>query len=218
MQQTQQLINVLLADDHSMLRQGLRALLEASGKVKVVGEAATGQEAINLALTLNPDVVVMDLAMPGVNGSEATRQIKRLKPCIKVLVLSMHQSKEYVIELLRAGASGYLVKDASADELLHAILTVSSGEVYLYPSIATQLVDDLVNLGRGQASRTVLTTRERELLQLIACGMSNRDIAVRMGIALNTVRSHRASLMQKLGVHDSAELIREGIRRGLISA
>jgi DNA-binding NarL/FixJ family response regulator len=218
MQQTQQMINVLLADDHSMLRQGLRTLLEASGRIKVVGEAANGQEAINLALTLNPDIVVMDLAMPGVNGSEATRQIKRLKPCVKVLVLSMHQSKEYVIELLRAGASGYLIKDASADELLHAILTVASGEVYLYPSVATQLVDDLVNLAAGQAGRAVLTARERELLQCIACGMSNRDIALRMGIALNTVRSHRASLMQKLGAHDGAELIREAIHRGLIPA
>lgn len=210
-------IRVLLADDHTILREGIRALLAAQPDIEVVGEAANGREAVSRARDLKPDVVLMDIAMPLLNGLEATRQIKKEHPEIGVLVLTMHDSQEYVSQILRAGASGYVIKEAAASDLVSAIHAVHGGGAFLYPSVAKMLVDDYLRRVGAEGERYErLTDREREVLQLIAEGHTNKEIADLLCLSVKTVQTHRAHIMEKLNLHDKGELIKYAIQRGII--
>lgn len=214
-----QSIRVLLADDHRMLREGIRVLLERQQDIRVIGEASNGREAVRLAVRLRPDVVVMDVSMPMLNGIEATRQIRRDCPDVRVLVLTVHESEEYVARLLAAGASGYIIKKAAAEDLSNAIRAVYSGEAFLYPSIAKVVIEDYVRhlrKGRGFGASDVLTNREREILQLIAEGYTSREIADMLHLSVKTVQNHRSKIMRKLDLHDRGELIKYAIRQGII--
>lgn len=210
-------IRVLLADDHIMVRQGLRALLDAEPDIQVVGEASDGWETIQQAETLRPDVILMDLTMPRLNGLEATRRLEKSLPEIKILALTMHTNEEYVREVLRAGAAGYILKEAAVSELVQAVRVVAKGESYLCPAASKVLVEDLVR-GRQWTGDTLfdtLTPREREVLQLIGEGYTNSEIARRLSISVKTVETHRAQLRRKLNIHDRAGLIRYAIRKGI---
>jgi two-component system response regulator NreC len=212
-------IRVLLADDHTILREGIRALLSAQPDIEVVGEAANGREAVAKAHDLKPDVVLMDIAMPLLNGLEATRQIKKEHPRINVLVLTMYDSQEYVAQILRAGASGYVIKEAAADDLVSAIHAVHGGGAFLYPSVTKMLVDDYLQRVEAEGDEKPyeqLTDREREVLQLIAEGYTNKEIAELLCLSVKTVQTHRAHIMEKLNLHDKGELIKYAIRRGII--
>jgi len=212
-------IRVVLADDHRMMREGIRALLERQEDVEVIGEAADGREAVRLADRLCPDVVVMDVSMPLLNGIEATRQIRRDCPDVKVLILTVHEDQDYVARLLAAGASGYIIKKAGGEELVRAIQTVHRGDAFLHPSIARVVVEDYVHrlqAGQGVGAQDVLTAREREVLQLIAEGYTNREIADLLHLSIKTVQNHRAKIMNKLDLHDRGELIKYAIQQGII--
>jgi two-component system response regulator NreC len=212
-------IRVLLADDHRMMREGIRALLERQDDIEVVAEAADGREAVHLATQLCPDVVVMDVSMPMLNGIEATRQIRRDCPGVRVLILTVHESEDYVAQLLSAGASGYIIKRAAGDELVSAIRTVYEGEAFLHPSIAKVVIEDYVRRlqeGDGVSAQDVLTAREREVLQLIAEGYTNREIADLLHLSIKTVQNHRSNIMNKLDLHDRGELIKYAIQQGII--
>ncbi len=214
-------ISVLLADDHRLLREGIRSLLEKAGDIEVVGEASDGGDAVAKAQALSPDVVLMDITMPGMNGLEATRQIKSLRPNTKVLILSMHESNQYISQFLRSGASGYVLKDSAASELVGAIQAVYQGDAFLYPSIARKLLEEYmqkVQSGEESESYDGLTGREREVLKMIAEGKSNKEIADLLSLSVRTVQAHRANLMAKLHMHDRTELVRYAIRKGLIPA
>ncbi len=211
-------IRVLIVDDHTVLRDTLRLLLEMNGEVEVIGEASDGRQAIDQAEQLKPDVVLMDTAMPGLNGIEATAVIRKRMPKVKVLVLSGYGHEDQVRSALKAGASGYVLKSSSSDELLLAIRTVSQSNTYLSQSLAEgdRLRSYLLaSEGRGGREAT-LSAREREVLQLIAEGYTNRAIAERLFISVKTVEAHKEHIVQKLGVRGSAELIRYAIRKGLI--
>jgi two-component system response regulator NreC len=212
-------IRVVLADDHRMMREGIRALLERQKDIEVVGEAADGREAVRLATQLSPDMVVMDVSMPLLNGIEATRQIRRDCPDVSVLILTVHESEEYVAQLLAAGADGYIIKRAAGDELISAIRAVNQGEAFLYPSVARVVIEDYVRRlkeGEGLGVQDVLTDREREVLQLIAEGYTNREIADLLHVSIKTVQSHRSKIMNKLDLHDRGELIKYAIQQGII--
>jgi DNA-binding NarL/FixJ family response regulator len=212
-------IRVVLADDHRMLREGIRALLEREDDIEVVGEAADGREAVRLATQLQPDVVVMDVSMPLLNGIEATRQIRRDYPQVRILTLTVHESEDYVAQLLAAGASGYIIKRAGGDELIGAIRAVQQGEAFLHPSIAKVVIQDYVRrlqAGEGLSAQEVLTDREREVLQLIAEGYTNREIADLLHLSIKTVQNHRSNIMRKLDLHDRGELIKYAIQQGII--
>jgi two-component system response regulator NreC len=212
-------IRVVLADDHRMMREGIRALLERQKDIEVVGEAADGREAVRLAAQLSPDVVVMDVSMPLLNGIEATRQIRRDSPDVLVLILTVHESEDYVAQLLVAGASGYIIKRAAGDELINAIRAVDQGEAFLYPSVARVVIEDYVRRlkeGEGLGVQDVLTDREREVLQLIAEGYTNREIADLLHLSIKTVQNHRSKIMNKLDLHDRGELIKYAIQQGII--
>jgi DNA-binding NarL/FixJ family response regulator len=215
-----QKITVLLADDHIVVRQGLRALLLAEEDIEIVGEADNGREAVQLVKKFLPDVVVMDIAMPVLNGLEATRQITRAVPSTKVLVLSSYSDDEYVQQLTEAGAAGYLVKQTAANELLKAIREAHRGNAYFSPAIAKRLRDHCRNaLAGGQPLRRrtdYLTAREAEVLQLIAEGRANKQIAAELCISIKTVEKHRQQVMNKLGIHDVAGLTRHAIAKGII--
>ena len=204
---------VLLADDHALVRAGLRALLERLPNVEVVGEAEHGAEAVKLAAQLRPDVVMMDVSMPILNGIEATRRTIKLRPRPRVLVLSMHDDTEYVRKALSAGASGYLLKTAPRRELELALAAVIRGEIWISPSIARNMVDDI---GRRAPNHDELTPRQREILQLIAEGHTTKQIARRLHIGVKTVETHRAQLMERLDIHNIAGLVRYAIRSGII--
>ena len=207
------MIRIALADDHAVVRQGIRALLEGVKDFRVVGEAGDGKAMVELVTKERPDVALVDVAMPALNGVEAARRIVRDLPEVKVLVLSMYTGEEYVREALAAGASGYLVKDSAADELVEAIRVVARGEKYLSPAVAHLAV----KAGAGGASQLDrLTTREREVLQLIAEGNSNKAIAARLSLSVKTIEAHRTNLMAKLDIHDTASLTRFAIARGLV--
>lgn len=211
-------IRVVLADDHRMMREGIRALLEREA-IEVVGEASDGREAVRLATQLCPDVVVMDVSMPLLNGIEATRQIRRDCPGVHVLILTVHEGKDYVARLLAAGANGYIIKRAAGDELVSAIHAVHQGEAFLHPSVAKVVVDDYVQRlrsGQGVGVQDVLTDREREVLQLIAEGYTNREIADLLHLSVKTVQNHRSKIMDKLDLHDRGELIKYAIQQGII--
>jgi DNA-binding NarL/FixJ family response regulator len=211
-------IRVLLAEDHTIVRKGLRALLADEPDIEVIAEAEDGREAVQMAQQSLPDVVLMDLSMPGLNGLEATRQIKRRVPEVKVLVLTRHANEEYVFQILRAGASGYVVKKAAPAELVSAVRAVSRGDSFLSPAISRTVIEEYVRQAEAmvQDSYEQLTDREREVLQLIAEGHSSREIAERLTISEKTVRTHRANLMDKLDLHSTAELTQYAMRKGLV--
>ncbi len=214
-------ISVLIADDHRILREGIRSLLEKAADIEVAGEASEGGEAVAKAQRLSPRVVLMDITMPGMNGLEATRQIKALRPGIKVLILTMHESNQYISQFLRSGASGYVLKDTAASELVGAIRAVDQGDAFLYPSIARKLLEEYlqrVQSGEESASFDGLTEREQEVLRMIAEGRTNKEIADTLSLSVRTVQAHRAHLMGKLHMHDRTELVRYAIRKGLIPA
>ena len=215
-----QKITVLLADDHIVVRQGLRALLMVEEDIEIVGEADNGRQAVQLVKKLLPDVVVMDIAMPVLNGLEATRQITRAVPSAKVLVLSSYSDDEYVQKLTEAGATGYLVKQTAANELLKAIREAQRGNAYFSPSIAKRLRDhcrETLSGGHPVKRRSdYLTAREAEVLQLIAEGRANKQIAAELCISIKTVEKHRQQVMNKLDIHDVAGLTRHAIARGII--
>jgi NarL family two-component system response regulator LiaR len=209
---------IVVADDHKILREGLVRLLEARDDLTVIGEANDGEEAVQMVLDRQPDVVIMDIWMPRLSGIDATRRIGKRGTNTKVLVLSMHENQAYVEEVLKAGASGYVVKNSSSADLLHAIDAVCSGGCYLSPEITHQVVDAFARPGTSQQPTGVsmLTDREREVLQLIAEGLSSREIASMLGVSLKTVDSHRSNLMEKLDIHKASGLVRFAIRTGLI--
>lgn len=213
-------IRVFLADDHKVFREGIRLLLEKRLDMEVIGEADDGRETVTKVSQLMPDVVLMDITMPGLNGLEATRQIKQKYPSIKVLMLTMHETDQYLSEMLEVGACGYLVKTVTSQELASAIRAVHQGDVYLYPSIARMLVEDFLRRGKSgeeRASYNGLTPREREILRYIAEDKQNREIAQLLYISVRTVQAHRANLMEKLGAHDRTQLVKYAIRKGIIS-
>ena len=213
-------IRILLADDHNILRDGMRLLLERQSGFVVVGEAADGREVLQLAQEQQPDVVVMDIAMPNMNGIEATRRIVERKPGIGVVILSMHYDESYVIRSLKAGARAYLLKDAVKTELIAAIQAVSQGRSFFSPKISRILQEDFVQLlGRRGVddSYDLLTDREREVLQLVAEGKTNKEIASHLNLSLYTVDTHRTHILQKLNLHSVPELILYAVRKGIIS-
>jgi len=210
-------IRVLLADDHTLVRQGLRALLEREADIKVIGEATNGREVIKKAEMLRPDVIVMDVSMPRLNGIEATQKITADLPDVRVVVLSMHAGEDYVKGMLRAGASGYVLKDAPANDLLSAIRAVAAGGYSIHPRVAGCVVTDFLK-GKGvEEPIGDLTPREREVVQLIVEGMTNREIASHLHLSVKTIEAHRTATMKKLGLHGVAELTRWAIRRGLVT-
>jgi two-component system response regulator NreC len=210
-------IKILLADDHRITRQGLRSLLEKEPDMEVVAEAEEGRITVRLARELLPDVVVMDVSMPDLNGTEATRQIRAALPSVKVIALSMHSDNLFVSEMLKSGASGYLLKDCAFEELARAIHAVVEGKTYLSPSISGVVVDDyLHHLTKTESpSSKVLTDREREVLQLMAEGNSTKQIALKLHISVKTVETHRRQIMSKLNIYTIAELTKYAIRHGL---
>ncbi|HRC43818.1 MAG TPA: response regulator transcription factor [Nitrospira sp.] len=212
-------IRVLLADDHRLMRAGLRALLKSLDLVQVVAEAGTGHEAIQLAEQHQPDIVIMDIGMPELNGLEATARLKKLNPAPRIIILSMHANEEYVKRALQTGAAGYLLKGAEPAELELAIKAVMRGETYLTSAISKQVVQNYLYPERRKTSPIQeLTPRQREILQLVAEGHSSKDIALKLNLSVKTVDTHRTELMQRLDIHDIAGLVRYAIRIGLISA
>jgi two-component system response regulator NreC len=215
-------IRILIADDHKIVCDGLKALLEAQPEMEIVAQAANGREAVKLAHKQKPDMVIMDVAMPDLNGLEAVRQILTDHPHIKVIALSMHSDRRYVTGMLAAGASGYILKHCAFEELVHAIHIVLSNQVYLSPAIAGIVVQELAQsrmLRSRQSPSTAqsLTSREREVLQLIAEGHSARDIAQHLHLSVKTIETHRRQMMEKLGIHSVADLTKFAIREGLTS-
>jgi two-component system response regulator NreC len=211
-------VRILLADDHTILRAGIRALLEDEPDMLVVGEAEDGRTAVKLACQLKPDVVLMDIAMPLLNGLEATRQIRHDCPQVKVLILTMHENEEYIRQVLASGAMGYILKDAAAHELLGAIHAVQKGEAVLSPAVTRLVIENYLRWGdlQSEADSSGLSPREREVLQLIAEGYSNKQIAEILSISIKTVQTHRMNLMAKLDLHDRADLIKYAIQRKII--
>jgi DNA-binding NarL/FixJ family response regulator len=210
-------ITVLLVDDHALFRQGIRALLANSEYAEIIGEATDGREAVEKVRDLQPQVVLMDIGMPGMGGIEATRRIVKEDPVVKVLVLTQYDDIEYILSMLRLGAKGYIAKTATAEELETAIQAVRRGESYLYPSAATALVEAYLHrTGGEQDVYERLTNREKEVLQLVAEGRTNREIAEQLFISVKTVLRHRTNIMEKLGFHNRTELIKYAISKGLI--
>src|SRR6266566_2737573 len=225
-------IHVLLADDHDILRQGLKILLSLQEEIEIVGEARTGREAVEMVRNLEPDVVVMDISMPDMDGLEACEHIRRQYPATQVLILTMHESEEYFLQALRMGAAGYLVKKAAPTELHMAIREVAHGGAFLYPGLAKALIRAYVadvavttptsrREERGKTSSIAqelqaLTPREIEVLKLVAEGRTNQEIADRLVLSIKTIQAHRANVMEKLGLHDITKLVRFAIRHGLI--
>ena len=207
-------IRILLADDHAVVRQGFKMILDAQADMETVGEAANGREAVELAEQLRPDVVVMDVSMPELNGIEATRRLASSAPRVRVIALSMHKDSVYVREILRAGARGYLLKDSGAADLVAAIRAVASGESYLSPAVSNAVLDDY----RRHATNPVdlLTSREREVLQLLAEGKTNKEIAGLLNLSVYTVEAHRGRILEKLNLHSIGELVLFAVRNGLI--
>ena len=211
---------IVLADDHHIVRQGLRALLEAQHDFQLVGETGDGLEAVRLAERLEPDVLVLDLMMPSLNGLEVTRQVHRRLPHTQIIILSMHSNEAYVLEALRNGATGYVLKDSSAADLVRAIHEVTAGRRYLSPPLSDHAIEAYLQRASEDPSEDpydTLTNREREVFQLVAEGHSNREIGARLSISPRTAETHRANLMRKLGVRSKTELIRYAVRRGIIS-
>ena len=214
------MIRIVIADDHTIMRKGLRLLLERQPNITVVGEASDGRECVELAQAEKPDVVVMDLAMPNLNGIEAARQIVGQNPAIAVAVLSMHSDESYVIRALKAGARAYLLKDSAESDLIGAIKALSDGKSFFSPAISRLLVEDYMRALERKGvedSYELLSTREREILQLLAEGKSNKEVAAMLNLSLYTVETHRTHILQKLNLHTVPELILYAVRKGIIS-
>ena len=212
-------IRVILADDHTLVRAGLRKLLESLPNIEVVGEAADGLSLLALAEQLQPELVLMDIAMPGLNGLEATARLRHTSPQIQVLILSMHQNEEYVKQALRHGASAYLLKDAAPTELDSALKSVLQGGIYLSAAVSKGVMNDYVERLRGEdLSSDLLTPRQTEVLKLLAQGQSSKDIARLLDLSIKTVDTHRTQLMKQLDIHEVTGLVRYAIRVGLISS
>lgn len=212
-------VKLLLVDDHPIVRSGLRMLFLSEPSMKIVGEASSGQEAVEAVQRLQPDVVIMDVSMPGMNGIEATRRIKAAHPQTAVLALTMYEDEQYFFEMLNAGASGYIPKRAAPDDLVSAIKVVAEGNVFLYSTLARFLMRDMAERAAAEphASEEVLTAREREVLTCIAEGMTNREIAEALVISIKTVERHRENIMAKLDMHNRVELVKYAIKKGLIA-
>lgn len=210
-------IRVLLADDHCLVRAGFRGLLESLPGIKVIGEASNGREALQLIETQRPDVVLMDIGMAGLNGLEATARATREFPDVRVIILSMHSDKEYVLKALRAGAAAYVLKDADVTQLELAVRTVANGETFLSPAISKHVIEDYVRrVGSESSTLDELTPRQREILQLIAEGRTRQEIAQMLNISLKTVETHRDQMMEKLGLHNVVELVHYAIKMGIV--
>ena len=213
-------LRILLADDHIVMRTGLRALLERQPNMEVVGESENGRETVELAASLRPDVVVMDVGMPVLNGIEATKSIVTQNPSTAVVVLSMHADESYVMRALSAGARGYLLKDSGAGDLISAIQAVSQGKSFFSPKVSRILAEDYVRVLKQKGAvdtYDLLTGREREILQLLAEGKANKEVATDLNISTYTVETHRSHILQKLSLHNSAELVLYAVRKGIIS-
>jgi two-component system response regulator NreC len=213
-------IHILLADDHAVMRTGLRLVLERQADFEVIGEASDGREAVALTEQHHPEVVVMDVTMPNLNGIEAARQISTANPQTGIVMLSMHSDEAYVLRALKAGAKGYLLKESAESDLISAIRAVSAGKAFFSPAVSRMLVEDYVRQLQDREiedSYELLTTREREVLQLIAEGRSNKEIANILNLSLYTVETHRGNLMEKLNLHTVPELILYAVRKGVIS-
>jgi len=215
-------VRLLLVDDHPIVRSGMKMLFQAEPDLEIVGEADGGAEAIVAVQRLHPDVVIMDVAMPGMNGIEATRRIKELAPETAVLALTMHEDEQYFFEMLKAGASGYIPKRAAPDDLVAAVRVVSQGNVFLYATLARFLMKDMVEQETvdetaGAAEDDSLSAREREVLACIADGMTSREIAEKLVISVKTVERHRENIMAKLDIHNRVELVKYAMRKGIIA-
>lgn len=213
-------MRILLADDHGIVRRGLRSLLESETGVEVVGEASDGREALRLLGTLKPDIAILDVAMPMLNGIEVTAQATKVDPDLKVIILSMHADESYIVRSLTAGAKAYLLKEATEDDLLPAVRAVALGRSFFSPAISKILLNDYIRhlKQRGlEDSYDALTDREKEVLQLLAEGKTNKEVAGVLNLGLSTVETHRLKLMQKLGVHNTAELVLYAVRKGIIA-
>jgi two-component system, NarL family, response regulator NreC len=213
-------LRILLADDHIVVRTGLRALLERQPNLEVVGESENGRETVELAASLGPDVVVMDVAMPVLNGIEATKTIVTQRPATAVVILSMHADESYVMRALKAGARGYLLKDSAAADLISAIQAVSQNKSFFSPKVSRILAEDYVRVLKQKGavdSYDLLTSREREILQLLAEGKANKEVATALNISPYTVETHRRHILEKLNLHNPAELILYAVRKGIIS-
>jgi DNA-binding NarL/FixJ family response regulator len=213
-------VRILIADDHGIVRKGLRLQLEQHEEFQVVGEAADGREAVRLAEELSPDVIIMDIAMPNLNGIQATTQLVKKNPNLGVIMLSMHSDESYLTRTLSAGAKGYLLKDSADQDLYRAVQSVSEGKPFFSPSIAKTLLEDYMRQlqQRGlQDSYDLLTDREKEILQLLAEGKSNKEVAVQLNLSPSTVETHRTRIMQKLDLHSSADIVLYAVRKKIIS-
>ena len=212
-------IRLLVADDHTLIRQGIVGLLGAQPDMEVIGEAGSGEEAVRETIRTSPDIILMDIGMPGISGLDATREIKQRAPKVRVLILTMHDREDYLFQALRAGAAGYVLKGADIQDLLSAIRSVYRGEVYLYPTMTKQLLADYlrrVESGEDLVEYDSLTDREREVLRLIAQGKTLPEIAQHLYLSPYTVQTHRDHIMKKLDLHNKAELIKYAIRKGLV--
>ncbi len=212
-------IRVLIADDHRLVREGLRALLEGQGDIQVVAEAANGREAVERALEVKPDVALIDITMPEMDGLEATRRLMEREPTSRVLVLTVHETEDYFFRALEAGAQGFVVKDADSKDLAAAIRAINAGGAFLYPSMAVKLVEDYlqrVSSGEERESYERLSRREQQILRLIGEGRTNAEIAESLCLSINTVQNHRSHIMEKLDLHSRAELMKYAIKVGLV--
>ncbi len=211
-------IQVLIVDDHAIVREGIISLLARRKDIQVVGEAADGKQAVAQAVSLLPDVILMDIAMPVMNGLEATLELRRILPAARILVLTQYESKEYVLPLLRAGAAGYLPKRARANELVNAIRAVHLEGAYLPPKIARAVMNGVTQEQTAEKGTQLLTEREKDVVRLVAEGLSSREIAMRLSLSAKTVDTHRANILEKIGAHSTAELIKFAIREGIVDA
>jgi DNA-binding NarL/FixJ family response regulator len=213
------MLKILIADDHGIVRTGLRLLLEREGEIEVVGEAADGRELVRLATELKPDIAVVDIGMPLLNGIDAAAQVKREAPSVAIIILSMHADESYIARALNVGARGYLLKDTADDEIESAVRAVAAGKPYFSKQIAQTLLEDYVRLLRDrgvQDSYELLTDREREVLQLLAEGRSNKEVASVLNVSPYTVETHRNNLMQKLNLHNTADIVLYAVRKAII--
>ena len=215
-------IRILIADDHGVVREGLRALLGRVEEFDVVAEAADGEEAVRMIGEKKPDVAILDISMPVVNGIEATRQVRRANPATKVLIFTIHENEEYVYQMVAAGANGYVLKDAGKNDLIAAVRAIQYGGRFFSPGVSRLIIDEFVRRSReaapAPADRTGLTGREAEILQYIASGLTNAEIARKLFLSVRTVNTHRTNLMHKLDVHNTAGLVRYAMENGLVSS
>ena len=214
-------IRILLADDHTVIRRGLRALLERQNGFAVVAEAADGREAVETAAAVGPDVAVIDIGMPNLNGIEAARRITEKRPETAIVILSMHADESYVLRALKSGARGYLLKDSPEEDLINAIRAVHKGKAFFSPEISKMLAEDYMRQMRQRGvedSYELLTPREREILQMLGEGNSNKEVATKLNLSLHTVETHRGNILEKLNLHSTAEMILYAVRKGIVAS